>query len=81
MTFDVIGIFFENFFGETFSFGDRVIIQVLGQAIKEDLSLTDLQLGLLSGLSFALLYSCVGFPIARMVPRELFASSAGRPQC
>jgi outer membrane receptor protein involved in Fe transport len=32
----------------TFSFSDRVIIQVLGQAIKEDLSLTDLQLGLLS---------------------------------
>jgi len=54
----------------TFSFGDRVIIQVLGQAIKEDLSLTDLQLGLLSGLSFALLYSCVGFPIARMAERR-----------
>ncbi len=54
----------------SFSFTDRVIIQVLGQAIKEDLELTDLQLGLLSGLSFALLYSFIGFPIARLAERR-----------
>ena len=36
-------------------FCPRVIIQVLGQAIKEDLKLTDLQLGLLTGVGFALL--------------------------
>lgn len=52
------------------SYADRVIVQVLGQSIKQDLGLSDLQLGLLSGLSFALLYSIAGFPIARLSERH-----------
>lgn len=52
-----------------FGYIDRVIIQTLGQAIKEDLSLTDFQLGILGGLSFALLYSTLGLPIARLAER------------
>lgn len=53
-----------------FAFIDRVIMQTLGQVIKEDLQLTDLQLGLLGGLSFALLYSTLGLPIARLAERR-----------
>jgi MFS family permease len=41
-------------------------VQTLGQSIKEDLSLSDLQLGLLGGLSFAVFYSTLGLPLARL---------------
>jgi MFS family permease len=53
-----------------FGYIDRVIIQTLGQAIKEDLELTDFQLGILGGLSFAILYSTLGLPIARLAERR-----------
>lgn len=50
----------------TFNFIDRTIISTIGQAIKLDLKLTDTQLGLLGGLSFAILYTLLGVPIARL---------------
>jgi predicted MFS family arabinose efflux permease len=53
-----------------FAYIDRVIIQTLGQPIKEDLNLSDFQLGLLGGLGFALLYSTLGLPIARLAERH-----------
>ncbi len=53
-----------------FAYIDRVIIQTLGQAIKEDLDLTDFQLGILGGLGFAILYSTLGLPIARLAERR-----------
>ncbi len=53
-----------------FNFIDRSIIGTLGQAIKEDLKITDLQLGLLGGLVFALFYSFLGLPIARLAERK-----------
>ena len=53
----------------TFNFIDRTIIATIGQAIKIDLKLTDLQLGLLGGLSFAVLYTLLGIPIARLAER------------
>ncbi len=53
----------------TFNFIDRTIIAVIGQAIKVDLKLTDTQLGLLGGLSFAVLYTLLGVPIARLAER------------
>jgi len=53
----------------TFNFIDRTIIATVGQAIKVDLKLTDAQLGLLGGLSFALLYTLLGIPIARLAER------------
>src|ERR1700712_1476722 len=53
----------------TFNFIDRTIIATIGQAIKVDLKLTDTQLGLLGGLSFAVLYTLLGLPIARMAER------------
>jgi MFS family permease len=54
----------------TFNFIDRTIISTIGQAIKVDLKLTDTQLGLLGGLYFALLYTTLGIPIARLAERK-----------
>ncbi len=54
----------------TFNFIDRTIIATIGQAIKVDLKLTDTQLGLLGGLYFALLYTLLGIPIARLAERK-----------
>jgi MFS family permease len=53
----------------TFNFIDRTIIATIGQAIKVDLKITDEQLGLLGGLYFALLYTILGVPIARLAER------------
>ena len=53
----------------TFNFIDRTIIATIGQAIKIDLKITDAQLGLLGGLYFALLYTILGIPIARLAER------------
>jgi MFS family permease len=53
----------------TFNFIDRTIIATIGQAIKVDLKLDDTQLGLLGGLYFALLYTILGIPIARLAER------------
>lgn len=51
------------------NFVDRTIVAAIGQAIKDDLKLTDTQLGLLGGLYFALLYTILGLPIARLAER------------
>ncbi|HEV2362977.1 MAG TPA: MFS transporter [Caulobacteraceae bacterium] len=53
----------------TFNFIDRTIVAVIGQAIKVDLKITDTQLGLLGGFSFAVLYTVLGIPIARAAER------------
>lgn len=53
----------------TFNFLDRQIINILAEPIKEDLQLTDQQLGLMGGLAFALLYSTLGVPIAWLADR------------
>ena len=53
----------------TLNFIDRTIIATIGQAIKDDLKITDTQLGLLGGLYFALLYTLLGIPIARLAER------------
>lgn len=54
----------------TFNFIDRTIVYTIGQAIKEDLQLTDTQLGLLGGLAFAIFYTVLGIPIARLADRR-----------
>jgi len=53
----------------TSNFIDRTILGTLGQPIKEDLRLSDAQLGVLGGLAFAILYSTLGLPIARLAER------------
>lgn len=54
----------------TFNFIDRTIIYTIGQAIKEDLKLTDTELGLLGGLAFAVFYTLLGIPIARLADKS-----------
>lgn len=49
---------------------DRQIINILSEPIKRDLGLADWQLGALSGISFALLYSVAALPIARFADRS-----------
>ena len=51
------------------SFVDRIIIAVVGQAIKVEMNLSDLQLGLLGGLAFSIFYTTLGIPIARLADR------------
>jgi MFS family permease len=57
------------FLAYTLNFVDRSIIGIIGQSVKVDLLLSDAQLGLLGGLAFALLYTSVGIPIARIAER------------
>lgn len=52
-----------------FNYVDRLVLGVVLQDIKVDLNLTDTQLGLLSGIAFALFYSVMGIPIARWADR------------
>ncbi len=52
-----------------FNFADRAILSVLAQPIKEDLHLTDTDLGLLQGLGFAILYSVLGVPLGMLAER------------
>lgn len=53
----------------TLSFIDRYVIALLIQPIKQDLALTDTQIGLLSGLAFAIFYTTLGIPIGRLADR------------
>lgn len=55
------------------SFLDRQIINILAEPIKHDLHLADWQIGIMSGLAFAVLYTVAGIPIAR------FAEHGDRP--
>jgi predicted MFS family arabinose efflux permease len=53
----------------TLSMADRMILSILFPDIKAEFGLTDAQLGLLGGLSFALFYAVMGLPIARLSDR------------
>ncbi|EEB79736.1 transporter, major facilitator family [marine gamma proteobacterium HTCC2148] len=48
-----------------FNFIDRQLLAILQESIKADLSLSDSQLGLLTGFAFAIFYVTAGIPIAR----------------
>ncbi len=51
------------------NFLDRQVVAILLQAIKQDLDLSDTQLGAFSGIAFAFLYSTLGIPLARWADR------------
>jgi len=53
----------------TFNFIDRQIVGILAVPIKAELGLSDSQLGLMGGLAFALFYTLLGIPIARLADR------------
>lgn len=52
-----------------FNFLDRQIFSILQEAIKTDLNLSDTKIGFLGGFAFALFYTTLGIPIARMADR------------
>lgn len=60
-TYGLALLFFVSFF----NYLDRMVIAVMVEPMKRDLGLTDTQLGLVSGLAFALLYATCGIPLAR----------------
>jgi len=62
----MLGIYILNFL-------DRQVINILAEPIKRDLNLADWQIGMMSGLAFALFYTVLGVPIAR------FAETRNRP--
>lgn len=63
-----------------FNFIDRQIITILQEPIKREFGLADWQLGLMTGVAFALFYTVLGLPIARLadggMPRTRIISVA-----
>lgn len=51
-------------------YADRLIFGIVLQDIKRDLSLSDTQMGLLSGLAFSFLFALVGVPLGRLADRS-----------
>lgn len=51
------------------NFLDRQVVNILAEPIKLDLGLADWQLGALTGLAFALFYTVLGLPIARLAEK------------
>jgi MFS family permease len=54
----------------TFNFIDRQIVGILAVPIKHELGLSDAQLGMMGGLAFAIFYTMLGIPIARLADRR-----------
>ncbi len=53
----------------TVSFIDRQIMSLMIEPIRRDLGITDTQVSLLIGLAFAVFYTLLGIPIARLADR------------
>ncbi len=53
----------------TQAFVERQIVAILAEPMRRELGLTDTQLGLLTGLAFALFYTLFGLPVARLADR------------
>ena len=53
-----------------FNFIDRTIVNILTEPIKLSFGLEDWQMGLLGGPAFAVLYTFLGLPIARVAERK-----------
>lgn len=64
-----------------FNFIDRQLLVILQESIKKELHLSDTQLGMLSGFTFAVFYVTMGIPIARFADkgnrRSIVAMSLG----
>jgi len=54
-----------------FNFIDRQILVILQESIKQELLLSDSQLGLLTGIAFALFYVVMGIPVARLADKSV----------
>ncbi len=54
-----------------FSVADRLVFSILTQDIKGEFNLSDLELGLLGGVAFSVIYVIAGFPAARLADRSV----------
>ena len=54
-----------------FNYVDRSILAILQVPVKAELGLSDTQLGALTGLAFALLYTTLALPIARLADKTV----------
>ncbi len=52
------------------NFVDRQVVTILAEQIKRDLQLADWHLGVITGLAFAVFYTAMGIPIARVAERS-----------
>lgn len=59
----LLGIYIVNFL-------DRQVVNILAEPMKQELGLADWQLGLMSGLAFAVFYTFLGIPIAQLAERK-----------
>jgi predicted MFS family arabinose efflux permease len=65
----VFAILLVLFLVSTISQVDRILPFITTESIKADLSLTDTQIGLLTGIAFAVCYSLMSLPLARAADR------------
>ncbi len=63
----VLGLLFTVY---VVNFVDRQIMTILVEPIRAEFGFSDAQLGVLTGLAFALLYATLGIPIARYADRH-----------
>lgn len=63
------------------NFIDRQLLSILVEPVKQDLNLSDTQMGMLTGLMFALFYTFFGIPVAMIADRgnrtRLVAAACG----
>ena len=59
------------FLAYVFNFIDRSILSILAQPIKDEFHISDTMLGWLGGPAFALFYSGLGIPLARLADRSV----------
>mgnify|MGYP003576132289 CR=1 FL=1 len=52
------------------SWADRAAFNLLAEPIRQDLQLSDTEIGLIGGLAFAALYALLSIPIARLAERK-----------
>ncbi|NQZ98065.1 MAG: MFS transporter, partial [Myxococcales bacterium] len=53
----------------TFNYLDRYVLTILLEPVKQELGASDTMMGFLIGPAFAVLYTTLGFPIARWADR------------
>lgn len=52
------------------NFGDRLLIGLIQEPLRQEFRLSDFEVGLLGGPAFALFYTLMGIPIARLAERS-----------
>lgn len=65
----LVGLLLVLFLVNALSQIDRILPFILAESIKRDLALSDTQIGLLTGLAFAVCYALLSLPLARAADR------------